>query len=154
MPREAYTEGLPTPQCLSHHWGAIRASPGPSEGRSVGVMSIEDRARTWIVGGDTGTSSETIWAVMMGAAEPKDSWRRGYPLDPDDFGRCYRLLKLIPEWRERLPEVAARYPTWRFLVQNWTLLTRMYVLTVNSGGRRAPKMYDLMQACIEKGVTP
>lgn len=76
----------------------------------------------WILSNDTGTSSKTIWAVMMHAqcADP------GYPHDADDFGRCYRLLQHFQGWRARLPEVATRYPMWTPLVAAWDELTAFY----------------------------
>src|SRR5690606_32787600 len=77
----------------------------------------------WIVGYDTGISSRTIWHVMMGTPPPS---RVDIPHDPGDFGRCYRLLKLIPEWRGRLREVAERYPIWGPMVEAWDELERMY----------------------------
>jgi hypothetical protein len=76
----------------------------------------------WICGYDTGTSSKTIFAVMRGT-EPNHA---DMPYDPDDFGRCYRLLALIPEWRLRLGEVAAKYPRWTGLIDNWGKLTELY----------------------------
>lgn len=85
-------------------------------------------ALKWIAGNDTGISSRTIWSVMMGVVEDdrKDSWDYDPPSDSDDFGRCYRLLVLVPEWRERLPEVGEIFPKWRPLIRNWDNLTGMY----------------------------
>jgi len=59
----------------------------------------------WIVAGDTGISSRVIWAVMMGVSLDVMP-RVDVPHDPPDFGRCYRLLEVMPEWRDRLGEVA------------------------------------------------
>lgn len=81
----------------------------------------------WIVGRDVGTSSKTIWAVMVGVdVKDTESWNWGVPLDADDFGRCYRLLVLFPQWRERLPEVAAIFPAWGPLVEHWEKLSLLY----------------------------
>ncbi len=76
----------------------------------------------WIVSHDTGTSSKTIWAVMMGV---KPDWP-DVPLDVDDFGRCLRLISVVPEFRPRLQEVADKYPKWQPLVDNWAELERLY----------------------------
>jgi len=102
----------------------------------------------WIVGGDTGTSSETIWAVMMGVPRKRGA---DVPYDPDDFGRCYRLLKLMPEWRPRLPEVAAAYPrsAWGQLVDRWDEMTALYERVIGPRGNAwhkgpARELYDLM----------
>ena len=43
----------------------------------------------------------------MGAGEPGfGGW--SYPSDPADLGRCLRLLREIPEWAPRMPEMAKR----------------------------------------------
>jgi hypothetical protein len=63
-------------------------------------------ANEWIVGDHVGLSSKTIWAVMMGVPCRHPS----PPGDDDDRWRCARLLRAVPEWRERLDEVVAAYP--------------------------------------------
>lgn len=96
-------------------------------------------ALSWIHNGDTGTSSETIWSVMTG----RDVTRYGVPLDPSDFGRCYRLLKIMPSWRARLPEVVARFPRWAKLIEAWDELTALYEEELPSG--MAPRLYARMR---------
>lgn len=95
----------------------------------------------WIKNGDTGISSETIWSVLSGCPVA----RTGFPLDPADFGRCYRLLKAMPGWRARLGEVADKYPEWRPLVDAWDELTTLYEEEVPNHRGRAPKLYSRMQ---------
>jgi len=79
-------------------------------------------AVTWIVGRDTGLSSKCIWAVMMGQPMAEAQ----IPYDLDDFGRCWRLLALIPRWRMRLQEMADRYTEWVPLVREWEALEAIY----------------------------
>jgi uncharacterized C2H2 Zn-finger protein len=98
----------------------------------------------WLRGPDTGTSSITIWSVMMD--RPSVIRARGgasIPWDPDDFGRCHRLMKLFPEWRTRLPEVALAYPEWAGLVANWAELEMLYETERPSG--LAPRLYARMK---------
>jgi len=83
---------------------------------------MKNAAFDWIVGSDTGVSSKTIWGVMMGA----EVYSPSIPWDTDDFGRCYRLLQMIPEWRHRLTDVSEKYPEWKPLVDNWDELTRIF----------------------------
>ena len=84
----------------------------------------------WLLGDDTGTSSQTILAVMTGSKiECVD-----VPLDRADFGRCHRLLVHFPEWRARLPEVANRYPEWAPLVRDWDALTALYLAQPGAEG--------------------
>lgn len=82
-----------------------------------------DRSTRWIVGGDTGISSKTIWSVMNGV-DP--DWA-DVPHDCDDFGRCFRLLLLVPEWRRRLELVAYAYPKWAPMVREWDSLSQLYM---------------------------
>ena len=86
------------------------------------------KAIDWVIGGDTGLSSLTIWGVMMGAKIPTGRmWRHSPPGDTSDFGRCYRLLELMPEWRERLHEVSDQLPEWKPYVDEWDKLTDLFV---------------------------
>lgn len=94
----------------------------------MSISSIEERANRWRESGDTGASSKTIWGVMMGLPYRHAS----HPLDGDDLGRCIRLLERIPEWKPRLPEMAAVSPYWAALVENWADLERLAALTAPS----------------------
>src|SRR5271154_1854162 len=67
----------------------------------------------WFASWDTGTSSITLYAIISGKPVMPSS-RPEPPSDPSDFGRCYRLLKLIDHavHVETLKTVAARFPSW------------------------------------------
>lgn len=99
-------------------------------------LSKEDR---WLHGSERGMSSETIFGIMTGKPVGEGS----IPLDPDDFGRCYRLLELFPEWRPRLHEVAAKYPEWSGLVACWPDLTALFE------AKKYRELYDVMKAARE-----
>ncbi|MGE3889441.1 MAG: hypothetical protein AB7H81_23670 [Vicinamibacterales bacterium] len=88
------------------------------------VQSGDGDPITWVTGPDTGVSSLTIWHVLM--RRPMGRLYPDVPHDPDDFGRCYRLLQWMPSWRARLGEVAAQYPAWLGLVDAWDELTEMF----------------------------
>lgn len=100
-------------------------------GRGPQPLPADLTAEQWLVSGDTGTSSQTIYSVMRGLPPPE--WH-GFPHDADDFGRCYRLLKRFPDWRPRLPEVAARHFEWQPFVEAWNDLTALYETVCDSGG--------------------
>ena len=105
----------------------------------------------WIIGDDTGVSSKTIWAVMMGAVtEERSSFRYDTPHDPDDFGRCYRLLKKFPAWNGRLGEVAEIFPKWGPMVARWDEMTAIYERDLASG--KSSELYDLMQKLQDEGM--
>ena len=94
----------------------------------------------WLTNGDTGTSSLTIWSVLMNRPVPRSA---DVPHDPADFGRCHRLLLVMPSWRARLPEVAAKHPEWAPLVEAWDELTALYVRDEPTG--RCQELYDRMR---------
>jgi len=95
--------------------------------------SIGRRAIAWVCGTDTGISSKTIFRVLMGEetqpGQVMGRWGESeadVPHDSADFGRCFRLLKKIPEWRERLSEVAIVFPAWSPFVREWEHLEALY----------------------------
>ena len=75
--------------------------------------------------------------------EPDDpQGKHGVPLDPVDFGRCYRLLEVEPSWRAQLWKVSDVHPEWRPLVDNWAKLEALYEEELPTG--RAPKLFALL----------
>ncbi len=112
-------------------------------------LTIFQKALGWIVSRDTGLSSVAIWSNMTGV-KPEDGWH--YPSDPADLGRCLRLLKLIPTWRKRLPEMSRRDPCWRALVKHWDELEKLIANEVGidwSKGRSAPRTYKRMKEILD-----
>ena len=115
------------------------------------------RAMEWIVGMDTGVSSQAIWARMQGVRG--EWWPGNHPHDPDDLGRCLRLLALIPEWRARLSEMAAESPSWAALVEYWDELENVW-RTEGDGtwrppmGTAMPKLYDRMREILDAVPSP
>lgn len=99
----------------------------------------------WMMSGDTGISSKTICAVMTGC---RNIGGADLPHDPDDFGRCYRLLILFPEWRPHLQEVADIFPIWGPMVRAWDELTELYREEIDCSIYphigSAPKLYARM----------
>lgn len=99
----------------------------------------------WLLGDDTGVSSKAIFGVMMN----QPTRDRSVPWDPSDFGRCYRLLKLMPSWRGRLNEVAEKYPAWRKLVDRWDEVESLYERELmNRKDGMAPETYNLMKELV------
>lgn len=95
----------------------------------------------WAHGRDTGTSSLTIYSIITG----NKSHHGGYdiPHDPDDFGRCYRLLKSFPWLKASFHKVGERCPEWKPYISAWDELERLYEEELPSG--RCPKLYQRMQ---------
>jgi hypothetical protein len=107
---------------------------------------IADVGAPMMADGDAGISSCTIYGALHSEGGYKRLGGRpwtGVPLDPDDFGRCYRLIQLFPQWRTRLPEVAAKHPEWARIVEHWDELAMLYEQEKPSD--HCPQLYALMQ---------
>jgi hypothetical protein len=101
-----------------------------------------DPELTWLKGTDTGISSVTIFSVLSlkhGAHVSSRLSSPGIPHDPDDFGRCHRLLLLFPDWRQRLPEVSAQYPQWAGFIEKWDILEDLWKKESSTG--KCPLLY-------------
>lgn len=118
---------------------------------SEALEATQDKVIAWLFSGDAGTSSKTICRVMIGQALPEKSMGVDVPLDPSDFGRCYRLLKKFPEWRKRLDEVAGKYPHWKPFVRDWDALTSLYEEESTNRDGRAPRLYAKITELLVEG---
>lgn len=86
----------------------------------------------WISGGDLGGAAVAIWCVMVGKVQGDGTfptngeiYKYTIPKHTGSFYRCYKLLKLFPEWRTRLPEVVKAFPEWQPFVRDWDVLTKI-----------------------------
>jgi len=61
----------------------------------------------WASSEDTGASSISLFKHMLGFEDN----RNASPMDAGDRGRCIRLLNLMPEWWDRLDEMAEKPST-------------------------------------------
>lgn len=138
-----YEMGLPMPIYLltatleawtKHHRDCQGNRSAMREARSV---------HDWITSDDTGISSKAIWAHMMGRRPSNPT----HPWDPADFGRCYRLLALAPEWEARMPEMAKYSDVWGRLGAAWPELKALYEEELPSG--TCPKLYQRMKDLID-----
>ena len=105
------------------------------------------RVEEWITGHDTGTSSKAIYRHMMGYTRERATFGT-HPHDPADFGRCYRLLQIAPNWRNRIGEMAEYSKAWASLAGAWDELTAMYEAVVESGAKDARALYDRMHELV------
>lgn len=108
----------------------------------------------WIDGPDTGLSSMAL-AMLLGFG--KQPSRPGHPLDPDDFGRCERLLRAVPTLRPLLPAMKPVSPIWAQLVDHWDELVQLGdnecpgMMTSSHARGTAPAMYARMRELITAG---
>lgn len=101
------------------------------------------RIALWLLSGDTGVSSETIVRVAMGADGRKglpDDISLDAPYDAHDFGRCYRLLKAIPELRPEIERTGKRVKAWAPVAKHWDELVALYERELSTG--RMPLTYQ------------
>lgn len=92
-------------------------------------MYIPQSAIEWVSSQDTGTSSKTMFKALSGQVYP-GSYMSPYediPHDADDFGRCYRLVLAVPEWKDRLNEVATAFPGWGPIIREWDRLVELFL---------------------------
>lgn len=104
-----------------------------------------EKVLEWMAYGEPGRSSETMAFRLLGM---KPRQRESHPLDPADFNRCLKLLKAVPELRDKLPEMKAVSPAWSAIVDRWSELEESFIDEVGwdwSNGQSAPKTYALMK---------
>lgn len=106
-------------------------------------LTEDQKARWWLSNGERGVSSETIFEVITGQKILRH-FNRCTPSDPDDFRRCYLLLKTIPEWKNKLYLLKAESKVWSNLVDNWDKLTEM--LEEQMETKKANGMYEFMES--------
>jgi hypothetical protein len=124
------------PRCGSSNCGLGGEKAGaPSLDKPVMV-----RALWWAENGDVGISSLAIYNFCMGLPDRQDV---DYPHDPADFQRCYRLLELIPEWREQFQKITFRHPWMAPFVEKWPAFEKVYLEEMT--GKRAPRLYEMMR---------
>lgn len=104
---------------------------------------VKEKAMWWMANGETGLSSKTMWNCFMDKAD----FPINHPSDPDDFSRCYKLLKAVPEWKDELYKLKPLSPAWSNLVDNWDELTDMFERNVseNWANYKEIGMYELMK---------
>jgi hypothetical protein len=123
-------------------------------GRELQEVLNRERYVAWLIDGEVGVSSATIWEVMTGRAANYHT--PGIPADDSDFGRCYELLERFPEWKPRLYEVGEHYPEWKPILAIWDRLTRLHVGA--RGGRRTQRtrlwrrVYELLGAAAHEAA--
>ena len=106
---------------------------------------IPKSAQEWLLKGDRGISSETIFGVITGLRIERSQYP---PSDPSDFYRCYKLIKAIPEWKSELHKVAELSKIWKNVIDNWDKLSELLEEQIdwrNKGISASNGMYDFMK---------
>lgn len=119
------------------------------QARPIDETAVLQRAMKWMTGDDTGISSMALCAFMVSGEICR---KHDYPRDPGDFGRCARLLLLVPEWCSRVPEMTACGPYWAALAARWAEITTSMESECGlkcEKSRTAPDTYKLMRSVLE-----
>jgi len=110
----------------------------------------------WLASDDTGASSKFMAHVLSESAKYPVSWygaggipKPAPPLDPEDFGRCVRMLDAAPELRQHISAMASHGPVWEALSKRWNELESLYRQESPSG--LAPMLYREIRGIVEKG---
>lgn len=141
-----FTESIKNATCSncgadSNHLLLGGSIPEPD---GISDLSLNLRLEWWLANGDVGTSSKTI-AFCLSGKHMGQAFRPDIPHDPADFNRCVKLLKLIPEWRGRLTEVADAHPEWSAIVTRWEEFERLLHEEAPSGSGVCSELYDRMK---------
>jgi hypothetical protein len=97
----------------------------------------------WLSSDDTGTSSRYMATVIHGGSAPLSE-----PLDPSDFGRCYRLIRAVPGTKEGLHLLRDKSKYWELLVDNWNHIEKAYEEQLEDSKKGKQKIFpccNLMQ---------
>ena len=97
----------------------------------------------WIIFGETGISSKTMWAAIMGVGS--DKYLRGkfdVPHDKADFGRCYKLVKYCNLNKSDLEKVKTAFPWFAPFIDYWDTLVDLY--------ENNREMYEYMEALVDE----
>lgn len=104
----------------------------------------------WIIKGEVGVSSKTMWAVLKGI-EVNDTFG-DKPYDPADFGRCYKFAKQCGLTNDDLNKISTILPYWEPYIKNWGKLCEMYEENENNNWTNYEEigMYEFMQLLLKE----
>lgn len=111
---------------------------------------MDQRIAEWLASGDTGISSKAIM-LWLSAGVTDKTWGAGTPSDPADLARCLRLLERIPEWKDRIGEMAEAGGMWPTFARRWAEMEASFIaeaggaLPAKGANWSAPQTYQLMK---------
>ena len=77
----------------------------------------------WLAANGKGASAWTIAMHLAGVGDGR-SHNGAYPKDAEDFGRCERLLRMVPSLRAEMPRMAEVNDYWAALAPRWNEIKR------------------------------
>ncbi len=101
----------------------------------------------WLASDDTGSSSLYMAWILSGGQfgywQGREQPKPAYPHDPDDLGRCIRLIRAAPELAEHVHLMDEHGKQWEAIAENWDRWVAMYDDDENDLGSQ---LYDEMKA--------
>ena len=104
---------------------------------------MNDKILNWFVNGEVGASSRAMAVTALGQKSDIS-----HPLDPDDFNRCLKLVKQVPEIKNYFEQISKLSLQWKTVIDNWNEIEKSFIDEVGfdwCNGYRAPKTYELMK---------
>ena len=103
----------------------------------------------WIINGETGISSRTMWSAINGVALKGSFYKKGglgkydVPHDPSDFNRCLKYVHDTGVTKEQLQIVKEVFPWWSPFIDNWEKIVEVFKSELHL--RAMHKTYDYIQ---------
>lgn len=100
------------------------------------------KAVEWLFSDDTGESSKYLCRILIGHR----GLRPRHPIDPSDFGCCYRFMeRVVPaaKRKELLLAASKKSIRWKAISDNWEELEKLWLHERDQ--LSAPKLWDLMK---------
>lgn len=85
-------------------------------------MTKNEKIAQWFKSGALGVSSMTMAYIAVGTT----MGRFDAPYDPSDFGRCYELLKIVPEIKDDFSKIGELVPQFAGILAHWDELCAIY----------------------------
>lgn len=79
---------------------------------------------SWAMSDDVGMSSKFLAFKLSGV--PSLITDYALPYDVDDFSRCYKLIKSVPDLKNNFQKLAAEDASWQIILTQWDALQEFY----------------------------
>jgi hypothetical protein len=107
------------------------------------------KAIAWMDSREAGASSKVMIKKILNIPSTKDVEYQPYPVDPSDFGRCYRLVNQhLPELKEKINCLKSVSKKWSILIENWSELEGLY--EEERTKKKAPKLYKRLKELLSQ----
>ena len=110
--------------------------------REIVMTSSGMGLTAWLGSDDTGLSSKFMASVLSGGQFTAPN---NYPRDPDDFGRCMRLIEAVPEFKGFIHLMCEHGHEWSAVADNWETWVGLYNSCVGV------ELYSQMKAAYAQG---